>query len=54
MQRLNISISQRSNSPLSTTQDSGISGPQGVQRCKLKSQWIKVDGQLICQWSRSH
>ncbi|MEM9005570.1 MAG: hypothetical protein AAGE59_18850 [Cyanobacteria bacterium P01_F01_bin.86] len=31
-----------------------VAPAQMPKRRKLKAQWTRVDGQLICQWSRSN
>ncbi|MBE7383682.1 MAG: hypothetical protein F6J95_019960 [Leptolyngbya sp. SIO1E4] len=53
MQRLDYSIAQRSGSYIQETGKSEIIHFQDVKRRQLTAQWVKIDGQLICQWSRS-
>ncbi len=54
MPLLDHSIAQRSNVSLQPTGEEEMTYPKSAQRRKLTAQWTKMDGQLICQWSRSN
>ncbi|MEM1308068.1 MAG: hypothetical protein AAGF98_00965 [Cyanobacteria bacterium P01_H01_bin.153] len=54
MQRLDYSIAQLSGFSIQEAGKSEIIRFQDAKRLQLTAQWVKIDGQLICQWSQSN